>query len=155
MANYHVRIYSSIQSCLHQKDILVEGLKERDARRKEAELAWKERQRELWCSEEELSPRTKDEINNVRTKLFWVYQTRDPKEFKVRFVTFLLWISWESFGRAESSGYLNKIMIIIIVFLSIVVLYYLLLTMYIEGVAIYHIHHICLCIYIMFKQCDD
>ena len=67
---------------------------ERDRRRKEAEAAWKEKQRELWCKEEELSPQTKEEINNVRTKLFWVYQTRDPKEFKVRFVSLLQKAIW-------------------------------------------------------------
>jgi hypothetical protein len=93
---------------MHQKSFLEESLRKRDARREEAELAWKERQRELWCKEEELSPQTKEEINNVRTKLFWVYQTRDPKEFKVRFVTFLLWIIWESFGRTESTKYVKK-----------------------------------------------
>ena len=65
--------------------MIEEGMAIRDARRREAEEAWREKQRELWCTEEELSPQTKDEINNVRTKLFWVYQTRDPKEFKVRY----------------------------------------------------------------------
>ena len=65
-------------------NLIGEDLKLREAQRQEAELAWKERQREFWWKEEELSPKTKEEINNVRTKLFWVYQTRDPKEFKVR-----------------------------------------------------------------------
>ena len=79
---------------MHQCNMIQEDLKERDARRKEAEAAWREKQRELWCQEEELSPKTKEEINNVRTKLFWVYQTRDPKEFKVRLVYFLLKPTW-------------------------------------------------------------
>jgi len=76
------KMYTRELSAMHQCNMIQEDLKERDARRKEAELAWREKQRELWCQEEELSPKTKEEINNVRTKLFWVYQTRDPKEFK-------------------------------------------------------------------------
>ena len=75
---------------------------ERDARRKEAELAWREKQRELWCQEEDLSPRTKEEINNVRTKLFWIYQTRDPKEFKVRYNKYFPWIIQKDGGIEEA-----------------------------------------------------
>ena len=69
---------------MHKTGLLSEDLRKQEARRKEAELEWKEKQRELWCEEEYLSPKTKEEINNVRTKLYWVYQTRDPKQFKVR-----------------------------------------------------------------------
>jgi hypothetical protein len=76
------KMYTRELSALHQVNLIGEDLKLREAERQEAELAWKERQRERWCKEEELSPKTKEEINNVRTKLFWVYQTRDPKEFK-------------------------------------------------------------------------
>ena len=64
--------------------MIEEGILERERRHREAEAAWQEKQRELWCAEAELSPQTKEEINNVRTKLYWVYQTRDPKKFKVR-----------------------------------------------------------------------
>jgi len=76
------KMYTRELSAMHQKDKIGEDMILRDARRREAEMAWREHQRELWCKEEELSPKTKEEINNVRTKLFWVYQTRDPNEFK-------------------------------------------------------------------------
>ena len=91
---------------MHQKDKIGEDMILRDARRREAEMAWREHQRELWCKEEELSPKTKEEINNVRTKLFWVYQTRDPNEFKVRFVAYFLWILRE-LGKAEALILIN------------------------------------------------
>ena len=28
-------------------------------------------------------PEVKEQINNVRTKLYWIYRMRDPKEYKV------------------------------------------------------------------------
>ena len=93
-------------------------MKAREAQRKEAEMAWREKQRELWCKEEELSPKTKEEINNVRTKLFWVYQTRDPKEFKVRFVPFVLKVIWTHRTIKEITSL--KVRIIIFVYLFIV-----------------------------------
>ena len=88
--------------------MISEGMALKDARRKDAEMAWREHQRELWCKEEELSPKTKEEINNVRTKLYWVYQTRDPNEFKVRFVIYFLRMIREH-GRSEALILTKKI----------------------------------------------
>jgi len=76
------QMYTRELNGIHQKAMISEGMALKDARRKDAEMAWREHQRELWCKEDELSPKTKEEINNVRTKLYWVYQTRDPNEFK-------------------------------------------------------------------------
>ena len=108
---------------------------ERDRRRKEAEAAWKEKQRELWCKEEELSPQTKEEINNVRTKLFWVYQTRDPKEFKVRFVPFLQKAIWTHRTIKEITSL--KVRMIIFVYLFIVFTQYWSLEIDMDDVYIY------------------
>ena len=108
---------------------------ERDRRRKEAEAAWREKQRELWCKEEELSPQTKEEINNVRTKLFWVYQTRDPKEFKVRFVSLLQKAIWTHRKIKEITSL--KVRMIIFVYLFIVFTQYWSLEIDMDDVYIY------------------
>ena len=108
---------------------------ERDRRRKEAEAAWREKQRELWCKEEELSPQTKEEINNVRTKLFWVYQTRDPKEFKVRFVSLLQKAIWTHRTIKEITSL--KVRMIIFVYLFIVFTQYWSLEIDMDDVYIY------------------
>ena len=110
-------------------------MKERDRRRKEAEAAWREKQRELWCKEEELSPQTKEEINNVRTKLFWVYQTRDPKEFKVRFVSLLQKAIWTHRTIKEITSL--KVRMIIFVYLFIVFTQYWSLEIDMDNVYIY------------------
>ena len=108
---------------------------ERDRRRKEAEAAWKEKQRELWCKEEELSPQTKEEINNVRTKLFWVYQTRDPKEFKVRFASLLQKSIWTHRTIKEITSL--KVRMIIFVYLFIVFTQYWSLEIDMDDVYIF------------------
>ena len=111
---------------------------ERDRRRKEAEAAWREKQRELWCKEEELSPQTKEEINNVRTKLFWVYQTRDPKEFKVRFVSLLQKAIWTHRKIKEITSL--KVRMIIFVYLFIVFTQYW--SLEIDMDTLYHLYFI-------------